>query len=69
MAITSYAIDFVGPMRSLNINSIDNNQNIAWDNAAYSLITEARSYGVASNEWQPLVHNAQSLKNTILFCV
>ena len=32
-------------MRSLNaLNSIHNNQNIAYDNGAYSLITKIRSY-------------------------
>ena len=34
--ITTYAIDFAGPIRSLNIiNSIDNNQNIMWDKGIY----------------------------------
>ena len=38
-------------MRSLNaLNSIDNNENITWDNRVYSLITEMRSSGIASNE-------------------
>ena len=35
-------------MRSVNF--FDNNQNIAQDNGAYSLITETRSYGIASND-------------------
>ena len=44
--ITSHAIGFAGPMRSLNVkNYIDNNQN----KRAYSLVTETRSYGIASN--------------------
>ena len=34
ITITSYGIDFAGPMRSLNIsNSIDSNQNIVWNKA------------------------------------
>ena len=38
-------------MRSLNfLNSIDNNQNIAWDKGAYSLIIEMFSYSIASDE-------------------
>ena len=37
-------------MRSLNtLNSIDNNENIVWDKGTYSLITETRSYDIASN--------------------
>ena len=49
--ITSYVIGFTEPMRSFNtLNSIDNNQNIAWDKGAYSLITETRSYDLTSNE-------------------
>ena len=43
--ITSYVIGFTGPMKSLNtLNSIDNNQNIAWDKGAHSQITEIRRY-------------------------
>ena len=38
-------------MRSLDIlNSIYNKENIVWDNRAYSLIAEIRSYHIASNE-------------------
>ena len=49
--ITSYEIGFAGPIRSLNtLNSIHNNQNIAWDKGAYSPITETRSYYLASND-------------------
>ena len=48
--ITSYAIGFAGPMRSPTaLNSIDKNQNIAWNNGTYSLITETYSNGIASN--------------------
>ena len=48
--ITNYVIGFAGPMRCLNtLNSIKNNQNIACDNGAYSLITEMHSYFIASN--------------------
>ena len=32
--------------------SHENNQNIVWDNGAYSPITKTRSYGIASNEWE-----------------
>ena len=42
---------FAEQMRSLDtLNSFHNNQNILWDNAPYSVITETRSYGIASNE-------------------
>ena len=51
LIITSYTTGNTVPMRSLDaLNSIDNNQNIAWDKRAYSLITETRSYGIASND-------------------
>ena len=51
VSITNYAIDFAGPMRSLNIlNSIDNNQNIVWDKGVHLPINEMRCYGIASNE-------------------
>ena len=41
---TSRVIGFIGSMRFLiTLNSIHNNHNIAWDNEAYSLITETRS--------------------------
>ena len=44
-------------MRSLNLlNYIDINQNIAWDKGAYSLITEMRSYDIASNELFCYIH-------------
>ena len=37
-------------MRSLNfLNSIDNNQNMASDKGAYSLIIKTHSYGISSN--------------------
>ena len=49
LTITSFVIGFTRPMRSLNaLNSIHNNQNIAYDNGAYSLITKIRSYYIAS---------------------
>ena len=48
--ITSYVIGFAGPMRCFDVlNSIHNDQNIAWDKGAYSLIIETRSYRIASN--------------------
>ena len=38
-------------MRCLNnLNSFDNNQNIAWDKGAFLLITETRFCGIASND-------------------
>ena len=37
-------------MRTLHtLNSIDNNENISWDKVACTLITEKRSYGIASS--------------------
>ena len=49
-SIASYAIDFAGPMRSLNtLNSIENNQNIVWNKGVCSPIKETCSYGTASN--------------------
>ena len=37
------------PMRSFNtLNYIHNNQNIAWDNWAYSLITKTHYYYIAN---------------------
>ena len=47
---TGYVIGFAGRVRSLNtLNFVHNNQNITWDNGAYSLITETLSYDKASN--------------------
>ena len=57
--IYRYVIGIIRPMRSPNtLNSIDNNQNIVWDKGANSLITQTRSYYIASRvfrnaqEWQ-----------------
>ena len=48
--ITSYPIVFARPIRSFNvINFVDNDQNNPWYKGAYSLISETRSYGIASN--------------------
>ena len=42
----SYLIGFTGPMRFLYfLNSVDNNQNIAWGSETCSLITKTGSYG------------------------
>ena len=46
-----HAIGFAGQMKSLNaLNSSDNNQNIASNKRAYSLITETFSYAILSND-------------------
>ena len=48
--IISYVIGFAGPTRFRNtLNSIDNNQKYCMGHGAYSLVTEALSYDIASN--------------------
>ena len=53
-------------MRSLNfLNSIDNNQNIDWDNGYYSLITGTLSHGTASNgSLQSKMFDLPNMRNT-----
>ena len=67
-SFSSSAVHHDAPPWLYTLNSIDNSQNIAWDNGTYSVITETYSYYmyIASNGSSVKFKNSPEYRTTTL---